>query len=519
MGEVILRRLLIIIIGTTLLVACGNGNVGGQVINGSDTSLSDGQLDKSTLSIIYSTPYLQSVLQNNILCPGLQSSDCQTNLNNLATNYNFNLAQVESYTDSVAAYQITYGTTDYFGNQRLVSGGVLIPNVVESQLKGIILFDHPTVVTKYDVPSCYGGQSAVNPSYCHSGSIVGEELASLFAAADYVVVMPDYNGQGIDEGAMHPYILYPQVNAMTGINMLIATRQFLNSSGYSNNIPLNLYITGFSEGGSYALWTSKLLQTSENSVLTNQAYNLKYTAGISGAYDLTNAQMPMESANEDSISPGNNPFNIYSISAASSAKPVLIAYALTAYGYFNANQTYNAMNQAFFNCQVNSQYGIGVCPAFFNGNNYNLADLFTLNNDNFNETNITGAVVASSLSTDYNPLGNGSNAGTYLVADGLFSNPEFNSIINAADIANWNSSSKIGLIYLAQDSVVTNLNSINAFTGISVQSAANTVESQVVDNNSYFYYNQTTHAATNIDHQQSSPFALIAALMDFNNNP
>jgi hypothetical protein len=67
------------------------------------------------------------------------------------------------------------------------------------------------------------------------------------------------NGLGYDTDAayIHPYQTFPQINALTGIYMLKATRTLLTSLGLPNKT-LNVYLTGFSEGGAYALWASYL---------------------------------------------------------------------------------------------------------------------------------------------------------------------------------------------------------------------------------------------------------------------
>ncbi len=435
-------------------------------------------------------------------CPGKTSDDnCKKNHDNLFKLYGFSLPLISKFTDNVQAYRIIYSTSGAHNEFRSVSGGVLIPNLSMDKIKGIILYYHPTDVTKHHVPSCFKNDKEL-PSYCQGNtSYYGEELG-IIASQGYIVVMPDYVGQGYDSSVIHPYILYPKVNAQSGLNMLTATKTLLREINFSDNLPKNLYISGFSEGAPYALWTSRLLQGTSANILTNNNLTLKNTIGISGAYDLKKAQLPMAA---DNISTdGENPYHILNTYNAGVAKPILISYVLSAYGFYDLNQEYGTlMKPEFFNCPT----------CFIEGKLYSLADLF--NTAYLKDDVIKNHILATAASTGY--VINNNNSAKALIFDNILNeNSNFSNKLINAGVSNWKSTSPISLFYLNKDSVVTNLNSINAYNGIKELSGNNIIKFQTVDNFNFYYFNDFSNRDEIIDHSQSEIFSLIAALSDFN---
>ncbi len=477
------------------LFACNSGS--GSVPVTSTTNAPPGALLSAKSITVYPTTNLRDFLLGQI-CFGVGGSVCEDNQTHLVESYNFALDRVESIESNVEAYALTYSSPGVANENRLSSGGLLIPDVESAnQIKGIILYYHGTSVTKSDVPSCFGGTGFDKPLYCQSSSLEGQIIGAILASQGYIVVMPDYVGQGIDNHVVHPYTFYPQNNAENGINMLTAVRTFLRQLDFPESSPLNLYITGVSEGGAYALWTSKLIQTDYASRIALDKFKLISTAPISGAYDLTNAQMPME---VDNVAENDNShYNILNTFTATSAKPVLMAYALTAYGFYNLNQTYTTvMNPQFFDCLT--------CK--ISGYNYNMASLF--NTANLDDPSIKAYISSAAGLTGYGV--NDNNSVKALTASGLENNGEFKAQLAKASLASFNSTTPISLIYLAKDSIVTNLNSVNAYTGIRGATPDSTrVEAKIVINDLY-KYKDVQGSTVSIDHQQSTPFMLIAAL-------
>ena len=56
----------------------------------------------------------------------------------------------------------------------------------------------------------------------------------------------------------------------------------------------NLFSVGYSEGGAYALWLEKCLQSADNcqGAVLDSAYIYKGAAGLEGPYDLFNSVKP-----------------------------------------------------------------------------------------------------------------------------------------------------------------------------------------------------------------------------------
>ena len=210
-----------------------------------------------------------------------------------------------------------------------VSGLVVLPSdstgkpLAESQIKGVVLYFHPTVLSKAGIPSGYGNSHTLlpngYPSWDDQATFYTQfELASIYASDGYIVIAPDYLGQGIDTSAVHPYVLLPEPNALSGIYMLQALNTYLKqnySINLANTNKKSLFISSYSEGGGYALKAASLLDDKYASVLANTGLKLKGTVGVSGAYDLTHEELPFAFA--DVINPAgqypqvspNNPWN------------------------------------------------------------------------------------------------------------------------------------------------------------------------------------------------------------------
>lgn len=500
-------KYIIILVSSILLVGCGAGT--NNIINPTphtytveSTSKSPfpGTLENYSIATDYSTDTLTTKVNDKICLPNTSDAVCSNNKANLATDFNFNLSQITNG-NSVRAYSVQYNTPGVYGENRSVSGGVLIPQVPDSQIKGIILYFHGTSVSKTKVPSCFE-QSQNGLSYCLSDSSEdGGVLGGIFASQGYIVVMPDYIGQGFDNVVMHPYVLYPKANATSGINMVIAAKALLTKINV--NPGKNFYITGFSEGGAYSLWASNILQNTSNTILNDNNLTLKATIGLSGAYDLQNAQLTMET---DNVTLGDK-YNIGDVFVAGAAKPAVVGYMLSAYGFYDLEQKYNSLMQtAFFNCTSCLLSGTA---------GYTIPDLFTTrNNPQFNEATIGLYLDSAAAFTGYGV--NGNNSAKALINSDLPNDKAFLATLSANSILALNSATPISLVYLNHDSVVTNLNSTNAYTGI-VSASKSAI---VIDTSKYLYHviSKDQDATKPVDHPQSKVFQLIAALKQFKLN-
>src|SRR6185437_4718717 len=172
----------------------------------------------------YPTSVLENSVKKEICLPNTSKMNCDANIDKLSTDFNFKLDQI-SNGSPVAAYAIQYKTPGIGGENRSVSGGVLIPKTPVDKIKGIVLYFHGTSLAKFDVPSCLG-----NPDlkYCRANTTRdGQLLGGILASQGYIVVMPDYIGLGFDSSVLHPYIFYSRENALSGLNMVAATRTLL----------------------------------------------------------------------------------------------------------------------------------------------------------------------------------------------------------------------------------------------------------------------------------------------------
>ncbi|MCC2626323.1 MAG: hypothetical protein K0R14_2196 [Burkholderiales bacterium] len=490
---------------TILLTGCGGGGGSGIInpqpkkypIESTSTSPNPGTLENYKAAKTYPTSDLKNFVQEKICLPGTTSDVCQSNISNLATDFNFNLDQI-SNGNPVTAYTVQYNTPGVKGENRSVSGGVLIPQVPENQIKGIVLYFHGTRIVKYDVPSCFIN-SEVSMDYCMGNSSDdGELLGGVLAAQGYIVVMPDYIGQGYDNVVLHPYVFYSKVNATSGLNMVTATRTLL-SQLHMQSVIRNFYITGFSEGGAYALQASGIVQDPTNNFLQTNLLNLKDTVGQSGAYDLTNAQLPMET---DNLVLGDK-YNVGDIFAATSAKPVLTGFLLSSYGFYDMDQVYTTlMQKEFLDCR----------SCLISGKSYTIPDLFTIYEDpNFNNLNITLYITSAAAVTGYGV--NGDNSAKALIQSGLLENSQFLASLASNSITNWSGGiTPIGLTYLNKDSVVTNLNSTNMYSQLLNPNKT----AIVIDTSKYRYVDTVSHDVKLFDHGQSGVIQLIAALQQFN---
>ena len=95
----------------------------------------------------------------------------------------------------------------------------------------------------------------------------------------FIVVAPDYIGYGESKGVMHPY-LNAKVTASSSIDLLRAGQTFLKNKNIMSNE--QLFLGGYSEGGSAALASQKMLEED----LANE-FNVTATSAGAGAYNLS----------------------------------------------------------------------------------------------------------------------------------------------------------------------------------------------------------------------------------------
>lgn len=428
------------------------------------------------------------------------------------------------YRSTGAPYQFAGGAN----NPQIVSAAVFVPKLASgepipaSKIKGVLLYFHPTVLSKGGVPSDFDGDLTPNNDataiQANAITALAEDviLAAIYATQGYIVVVPDYIGQGANWQEQHPYILFPQANAQTGLDALKATRTALSAINISLPNPANLYISSYSEGGSYALWASKLAQSTYADFLSNNGFRLRRTVGVSGAYDLTGATLNFGFANANNspdptinlwnISPGlitpppfaTDPQVLAGAKATAAidlavAKTSLSGYVLTALAYYNSSfaalavlaPTYSQMKTCL-DWMVTT--ATGSYPS--NGNivpqlayvscllPYDLAALY--NTPGLTQSQIANQSFAAATAypigtneflvggktfkalTDSLAFGYTNNSIGSFIQPGVMNDPAITPFFSRGNIQSWVTTSPIDILFLNYDSTVSNINSLEA---------------------------------------------------------
>lgn len=176
--------------------------------------------------------------------------------------------------NGVERYKITYTTPDVHGVLDTASGLVVIPIRDEPMNYPLLCYQHGTVDGPEDVPSNIRG---------------GAALATIWGGLGYIVGAADYLGLGEARG-FHPYI-HAVTEASAAVDMLFATRQFVEENGFHLND--QLFITGYSQGGHAAMAVQRSIQQ-------NYAEDFTITAAapMSGAYDISTAMVDLAQSEE-----------------------------------------------------------------------------------------------------------------------------------------------------------------------------------------------------------------------------
>ncbi len=272
----------------------------------------------------------------------------------------------------VAFQTLNYSTTVPLpqGEQTFsVSGGVLIPQGIDkSELRGVVVYFHGTTFNKAQVGS----------DFQHGET---QLCAQVFASQGYVVITPDYVGQGVDWQNVHPYVLYPEVSAQTAVDMVDAAIPLLTETFdlQPGDPALKLFSTGYSEGGSYALWFNTYLRA--NPQLQDPFYQLTHSVGLEGAY--STSDVTYDYLFDNVSTEGGNPYNIQSSTVVNLAKPALSADAFLSYATYSLGATTTADYDEVFNSQFFAMRASSLIlqPAVaVNGQHVNIAQAFALPN-------------------------------------------------------------------------------------------------------------------------------------------
>lgn len=226
-----------------------------------------------------------------------------------------------------------------------VSGGLMLPQGISGdKIKGVITYFHGTTFNKCTVGS----------NYIATGET--QLVAEVFASQGYVVIIPDYIGQGVDWQNVHPYVLYPKASAKTAVDMLEAVSSTIRKEYQLDaRAQLKLFSAGYSEGGAYSLWFSSYIHDQPG--VLNPLYQLKHAVGMEGAYATSTVTKGylFDNVSQDIF---DNIYNIQTQVITNLVKPLLSADAFLSYATYQLNgDTTSVFNTDFYNLNF-------VCASF-----------------------------------------------------------------------------------------------------------------------------------------------------------
>ena len=479
-----------------------------------NTAAGEGNLVSQQLVTTFSTASTSTqagldAFYSQTICPSsLTSQNCATNQASLNTAQfgNFDLsadpiANNAAGVKLVDAIKLDYTAINVDQTPVQVSGGLAVPEIAPSAIKGVILYFHGTTVQRTNVPSNF---TATTDATYTDGTL----LAAVWASQGYVVVMPDYIGLGDDTTHVHPYVVYPAQNAQTGFAMLKAAETVL-ASKYQITANLPLFITGYSEGGAYALQAAHMMQTNAQyaSVLN---VTLKDDVPLSGFFDLSGTGVSYLFYNMDPNA-SSNPYYAYSPLTSIASKPYLSAYLTLSFANYSNITPTTILASSFYNFPCSS------------GSNCNTLDTtyFTGPQTSNYDTTVITLADAQAESAGWGVFTN--NAVTPLLTPAYATalqnqdttNPLYQQLVNA-DTYTFTPSFPVTLVSLQQDSVVTRVNSDVAFAYFTRQNAKGPYQEILVPNSSFMVSDGEYLPNAEVDHLTEVPFLSVLILNQFN---
>ncbi len=443
-----------------------------------------GQLISESLVQTYSVHGLYRYYRG-FVCDQVYGRSCTKNLSNLQQYAGLSLeSQTNLFNldiESVMGYKMIYSTRGADGLNHQVSGAVLVPKQT-TPIKGIILFYHYTILDKRNIPS----------NFNRDNFLLSPLLASTLVSAGYIVLAPDYLGFGRDESSVHPYVSFSTVNALSGIDMLQA---YLRSDSFKlhefESTPVKLYLSGYSEGGSYALWASKILQ--ESNFLAQHSLVLKKTIPVVGAYNISHVMSPFMFANVDQEHV--DPYNVENSWVTAVSKPGFYAASATAalsystQPHFVESDLYNANFIQCDKCVVNQQH---------------LSIAQFLESVYYSDGYMYEVLFQQATGSHY---GYNSNSTWLIASEKLHQDNRFIQQFNQADIYNWYSASPVTLLAFEYDSVVPRLNSETAYLAMAAQGSPK-VKLMLIPNQDFMVKGLIPLSDMQVDHPYGIRFML-----------
>lgn len=422
------------------------------------SSLSYTEVVETTM---WKTKDIEKNYLNKYFCnKNLSDDDCKKNIQNMKS-YNIDVNSLANKDiRDIQLNKITYKTINTFPAtgkiESNVSGLLMLPDTKNP--RGVVIYYHPTVFDNAGVPSNLNKNNKTS-------MLFNTIYAAIYAANGYIIVAPDYIGQGDDYKNYHPYVLYPRQTVNTAVDMLNnVSKDIRKKYDLKNNQHLNLYSVGYSEGGAYSIWSAKCLGWRGDCKGVDKLDNLyKYraAAGLSGAYDISQTTLNFMTDNNDSTK-----YALHSKLITTMLKPGLMSNTfMSYYHYGNISKTIsiNDFDKAFFNMQC-STFSQDKCD--IQGKHYTFDNLFLqkhIPNTDFAEAIFNSALYKkypNQESASHYGIPTGNNSMYDLFNQKIFSNKELLETMKDADIVNQGEKTRtpMYLFALKEDSVVTRLN-------------------------------------------------------------
>lgn len=459
-------------------------------------------LDSSYGKLIYESEivnYKPERLYNyykNFVCDGIYGYNCTRNIENLKQYAGLDISTesglINSSIKSIKGYKVYYSSEAVNGANSVLSGAVLIP-ISREKLKGVVIFYHYTVLDKRNIPS----------NFKTDPFVLSGLTAATLASAGYVVLLPDLPGMGIAEQHVHPYVTYPEVNAKSGIYMLSLLKNMIADDAFEQvNGKTKLFISGYSEGASYALWSTKILEENQN-YLTSNGFRLEKTAPVAGAYNVSRVMLPFMFANVTTSE--SSPYYVNNSWVSAFAKPGFFANTMNAYLSFNPESS-NFNPQTVYNSEF------AKCSACKVGESeLTISEVLqTTANDWYKYNLLLQAAKANGYS-------NGNNSVQALANTNLLENNNFISSLSNADIYNWRAKTPISLLAFEFDSIVPRLSSETTYVAMNKQGSPQ-VKMITVPNQDFMVMGYVPLTDMVVDHPQGIRFMLPFVRKEFEAN-
>lgn len=516
------QSILCSLITTIAVSSCGDGSSS----NSTNTNSSSGKLlteqasnDSISISSLETEFERQFCQINPSLGVSLQSAECQSNITYIAsqsgTNY-FDLNKKPILNNALGIQSIDFSKITYLTSVNLpsgastytVSGGIAFPNGVDkTKIKGVLVFFHGTQMNKQQVGS---NLSAPNT-----------QLAiSVFASQGYIVVMPDYIGQGDDYANIHPYVLYPEITAKTAADMLTAAKPLIQKR-YNLTDPeqIKLFSAGYSEGGAYSLWFNTFL-TKTPSVI-NRFYKLTHSFAGEGAYNTSKITKGFL-FDEVSTADGNL-YNIQNTAVTTLAKPILYANALASYAtYSNGGSYATVFNPTFFSMTCSGLFS-DQSKCNVNGSNISIEQALR-----FKDTDPSSSILYSAFKKSTDEVtyageleaisGSKSNSGIALSISADFN--KSSSLLAALSAADVNlqplGTNAVSVISLDADSIVSpkNYDWLTSTYGSKIKTSIKIDHSKILVVSPLSKAGDVKYSP--IDHPNAPPYQFLYMLNEFN---